>query len=283
MTSWEDVIDRHGLAVKWQGRQWRGPCPIHGGDNASSFVITPGEGFHCFACGVGGGLATFHRLMGDEVAADEIDAPPRDHTPAPTPVQPTTPLGPLDASHPYFRERGIHEATARFFGIGYFRGAPPFGRRIVMPLHDPHGHLVGHIGRAVEEHIEPRYLFQRGVRRNEILFNLHRVKRTKSETVIVVEGIFDALAVYQLGFVNVVATLGCEVTENQRALLSGFRKLLVLFDDDDAGAEAAARLQNEFAHAAVRLQLPKADPASIKGVLLERLIRTAENVEAETR
>jgi DNA primase len=275
MTSWEDVIDRYGLKVKWQGRQWRGPCPIHGGDNASSFVITPGEGFICFACGAGGGLGIFHRLMGDEGAADEIEALPGDRRPVPTPVQPTTPLGPLDTSHPYFRERGIHEATARFFGIGYFRGTPPFGRRIVAPLHDSHGQLVGHIGRAIADHVEPRYLFQRGVRRSEILFNLHRVKQTKAESVIVVEGIFDALAVYQLGFPNVVATLGCEVTENQRALLSGFRKLLVLFDDDDAGTIAAAKLEEEFGLAAMRLQLPKADPASIKGVLLERLIRSA--------
>jgi DNA primase len=159
--------------------------------------------------------------------------------------------------------------------MGFFRGAPPLGRRIIAPLHDPDGHLVGHIGRAIEDRVTPRYLFQRGVRRSEILFNLHRVKQAKAETVVVVEGVFDALAVFQVGIPNVVATLGCEVTENQRALLSCFGKILVLFDDDAAGNAASQKLEAEFVSAAVRLQLPKADPASIKGVLLERLIRSA--------
>jgi DNA primase len=101
------------------------------------------------------------------------------------------------------------------------------------------------------------------------------VKQTKADTVIVVEGVFDALAVYQVGFPNVVATLGCEVTENQRALLSRFRRIRMLFDDDAAGTTAAAKLKDEFGPAAMHLQLPKADPASIKGVLLERLLRSA--------
>jgi 5S rRNA maturation endonuclease (ribonuclease M5) len=214
--------------------------------------------------------------MGDEAEAEMIEAMPRTRAPMPPPMEPATALGPLDSSHPYFLQRGIHEATARYFGIGYFRGAPPFGRRIVAPLHDPNGQLVGHIGRAIDDRVAPRYLFQRGVRRNELLFNLHRVKEAKANTVTVVEGIFDALAVYQIGITNVVSTLGCEVTANQRALLSRFRRILVLFDEDQAGQTAAQKLETEFGRTAVRLHLPKADPASIKGVLLERLIRAAE-------
>lgn len=276
MTTWDEVIERYDLDVTWQGTQWRGPCPLHGGDNRTAFAITPSKGFCCFACrAAGGGIREFLTLMGDERLAAEIAPPFRlraeDEREALTPV----PLTPLDPSHPYFRARGIHEATARHFGMGYFRGTPPLGKRIIAPLHDPAGHLVGHIGRAVDEKVEPRYCFQRGVRRSELLFNLHRVIQAKAETVVVVEGIFDALAVFQVGIPNVVATLGCEVTENQRALLSRFRRLLVLFDYDHAGTTAAKKLEEEFGRSAVRLQLPKADPASIKGVLLERLIRSA--------
>jgi DNA primase len=272
--SWESVIERYKLDVTWQGTQWRGPCPIHRGDNVSSFVIHPEHGYHCFACGSGGGMAGFLRLMGDDAVAATVEFTVRRRPDTPVITAPPVPLAPLNAAHPYFRERGIHEATARFFGMGYYAG-PPLGRRIIAPLHDPAGQLVGYIGRAVDEKVEPRYCFQRGVRRSELLFNLHRVKQAKAETVIVVEGIFDVLAIYQVGIPNVVATLGCEVTENQRALLSGFRRLLVLFDDDHAGNTAATKLAEEFGRAAVRLQLPKADPASIKGVLLERLIRAA--------
>jgi DNA primase len=284
MTSWEELIDRYGLAVKWQGRQWRGTCPVHRGDSVSAFVITPGRGFHCFVCGIGGGgTASFLRLMGDDaVAADLADSPLAERVEVAPVVSPSAPLVPLDATHPYLRERGIHEATARYFGAGY-RSMSPLARRIVVPLHDATGNLVGHIGRAVDEKTEPRYCFQRGVRRGELLFNLHRVKQAKAETVIVVEGVFDALAVYQIGMPNVVATLGCEVTATQRALLSGFRRILVLFDDDNAGMIAAAKLIEEFGPTATRLQLPKADPASIKGVLLERVIRAAESLTLQHR
>lgn len=272
--TWEEVIARHGLAVRWQGSQWRGPCPLHRGDNVSAFTITPQHGFHCFACGRSGGLRTFLRLVGDHEGADAVDLteeyPRSGSTAFPGPV---VPLTPLDATHPYFRERGVHEVTARHFGIGYFRGAPPLGKRIIAPLHDADGTLVGHIGRAVNPTVEPRYCFQRGVRRSELLFNLHRVKEANAETVIVVEGVFDALSVHQIGYPNVVATLGCEVTENQRALLSRFRRLFILFDHDEAGDRAASKLAEEFGKAATRLQLPKADPATIKGVLLDRILR----------
>lgn len=268
--NWEDVITRYELPVTWQGSQWRGPCPVHRGDNISAFVITPGKGFHCFACGVGGGLASFLRLMGDDDAAAEIEVEPRLIEPTPPPP---VPLTPLDATHWYFHARGIHEATARYFGMGYFRGRPPLGGRIVIPLHDPHGNLVGHLGRAVDEARLPRYCFQRGVRRRELLFNLHRVRRQDTSAVIVVEGVFDAAAIHQLGYANVVATLGCEVTANQRALLSGFSTILALFDEDDAGEAAAVDLAAEFPRACVRLTIPKADPASIKGVLLDQVLR----------
>lgn len=273
--TWEDVIDHYGLDVTWQGSQWRGPCPVHRGDNISAFVITPTKGFHCFACGVGGGLAAFLRLMGDEDGAAAIDVRSARERPEPAPEAPAVPLQPLDPTHRYFRERGIHETTARHFGMGFFRGRPPLGGRILIPLHDPAGVLVGHLGRAVDESRQPRYCFQRGVRRSEILFNLHRVRDAGSTSVIVVEGVFDAAAVHQLGYPNVVATLGCEVTENQRALLSSFARISVLFDDDDSGDAAAAKLEAEVGRGCSRLNLPKADPASIKGVLLNRLLRDA--------
>src|SRR5258708_3146951 len=186
--SWESIIESYSLDVTWQGLQWRGPCPVHGGDNTSSFVITPDKGLHCFACGWGGGVAAFLRLMGDAADADVVErmtVRPRDERPVA--VAATTPIGPLDPSHAYFRDSGIHEATARHFGMGFFRGAPPLGRRIIAPLHDPDGHLVGHIGRAIDDRVTPRHLFQRGVRRSEILFHLHRVKQANADTLVFVE------------------------------------------------------------------------------------------------
>jgi 5S rRNA maturation endonuclease (ribonuclease M5) len=188
------------------------------------------------------------------------------------------PIGPLDAAHPYLASRGIHTATARFFGMGYFAGKPPLGDRIVIPLHDPDGMLVGHVGRRLDD-TEPRYWFQREVPRKAILFNLHRVKAAKHDTVILVEGVLDAAAVHQLGIPNVVASLSCQVSANQRALLSRFRRVFVLFDADGAGAEATRALKEELGVAAVGVALPKADPCSLKGVVLDQLLRSAMDGE----
>lgn len=272
--TWEDVIARYGLDLTPQHGQWRGPCPLHHGANSTAFAITPEKGFYCFACGKGGGLADFIRLMGDE--PDEA-ARAWQPTQAVEPEEPLVPheLAPLDASHPYFCARGIHAATARYFGAGYYRGPGPMHRRVVIPIHEPDGALAGHVGRTVYDDREPRYLFERRIRRSALLFNLHRVKASGADTVLVTEGVFDAMATYQIGHANVVATLGCQVTENQRALLSRFRRIGILFDEDVAGDDAARELEREFGRVAVRVRLPKTDPASIKGVLLDAAIRSA--------
>lgn len=273
---WMVALERYGVSLTAVGGALRGPCPFHRGSNPTSFVVTPEKGFHCFACGAGGGLAQFIQRMGGE-------APPI----AMSFWQPivdarsdamVAPIGPLDPNHPYFIERGIHAATARFFGMGYFAGKPPLGDRIVIPLHDPDGMLVGHVGRRLDD-TEPRYWFQREVPRKAILFNLHRVKAAKCETVILVEGVFDAAAVHQLGMPNVVASLSCQVSANQRALLSRFRRVFVLFDADTAGAGATRALEEELGPAVERVSLPKADPCALKGVVLDRLLRAAMDDE----
>jgi len=269
---WIATLERYGVTLSVVGGALRGPCPFHRGSNPTSFVVTPEKGFHCFACGLGGGLAQFIQRMGGEAPAvatsfwrSAVDA---------RPDAVVAPIGPLDAGHPYLASRGIHTATARFFGMGYFAGKPPLGDRIVIPLHDADGSLVGHVGRRLVD-TEPRYWFQREVPRKAILFNLHRVKAAKSDTVILVEGVLDAAAVHQLGMPNVVASLSCQVSANQRALLSRFRRVFVLFDADAAGADATRALEAELGPTVVRVALPKADPCSLKGVVLDQLIRSA--------
>lgn len=270
--TWDDVIATYGLTMHRVGSQFRGPCPIHRGTNPTCFVITPEKGFHCFACGRGGGIPQFIRAMGDTPAPEVAGAlflPMVDARQGTTDV---APLQPLEPEHPFFRARGIHAVTARHFGMGYFRGKPPLGGRVVIPIHDADGALVGHIGRALDNE-EPRYWVQPCVPRRSVLFNLHRVKRVRSETVVLVEGAFDAAAVYQLGIPNVVASLTCRLSATQRALLSRFRRVVILFDDDPAGREATEALEGELGRAAVRAALPKMDPCALKGVLLASLLR----------
>jgi DNA primase len=265
MSEWSAIVEQLGL--KRSGAEWRGACPLHGGSNKSQFVVSTSKGaFHCFACGAGGSLTQLARLLGHE--------PPR-WSPPPR-SEPTRETGrvaalrPLDPTHPFFGERGIHAGTARSFGGGYFAGTPPFGGRIIVPIRDARGVLVGHIGRAIGNE-EPRYILQRGVARSALLFNAHRVP-ADAPFVIVVEGVFDVFALAQIGYQNVVATLGCEASVMQVEALRRYRAVKVLFDGDDAGKTAATALVETIGATATMLELPKADPCSIKGVLLSQLI-----------
>ncbi|MCE5306069.1 MAG: CHC2 zinc finger domain-containing protein, partial [Acidobacteriales bacterium] len=99
----------------------------------------------------------------------------------------------IDPTHPYLRNRGISAGTARHFGTGFFPGRGSMAGRIVIPIYDEVGRLVAYAGRSVDG-AEPRYRFPAGFMKSAILFNLHRVS---SDEVVVVEGFFDCLNVWQ--------------------------------------------------------------------------------------
>ena len=72
---WREIKDRVTLVDLWDqhfpsqplrksGRSWRGPCPLHGGDNPLSFsVYNGGRNWHCFVCGASGDLFAFAGLL----------------------------------------------------------------------------------------------------------------------------------------------------------------------------------------------------------------------------
>ena len=81
-------------------------------------------------------------------------------------------------------------------------------------------------------------------RKGEVLYGLHlaRTEIAKRDLALVVEGYTDALALAQAGHPNVVASQGTALTERQLRHLRGLSKnVVLLFDGDAAGAEAALR------------------------------------------
>lgn len=130
----------------------------------------------------------------------------------------------------YFIDRGLSPETLRIFEIGYSK----LKERIVIPVRDAQYKLVGFIGRAIHDYQEPRYLYNTGFKRAEVLFNLQNAK--KHNSCIVVEGSVDAMFVHQAGFPNVVATLGARVSPKQLSMLKKyFDEITVFSDNDDAG------------------------------------------------
>jgi DNA primase len=121
-----------------------------------------------------------------------------------------------------------------------------FRERVMFPIHDFRGRIVGFGGRALGDK-EPKYLnspetplFHKGW----LLYNgaPARTATQKGAPLVVVEGYMDAIAMAAAGFEGAVAPLGTALTEDQIGLLWRMAEEPILcFDGDKAGTRAAFR------------------------------------------
>lgn len=177
----------------------------------------------------------------------------------------------------YLLNRGLSEHTIDQFEIGYApdswdaflshastKGANPddllalglvgraesgrtydaYRNRIMFPIRDQLGRLVGFSGRVLDDSV-PKYInspesdiFKKGA----ILYGLDRARSAIREAgvVVITEGYTDVMALHQAGFTNAVAALGATITEDQAAQLQRLEVHTVIFafDADEAGQKA---------------------------------------------
>ncbi|HBT95231.1 MAG TPA: DNA primase, partial [Coriobacteriia bacterium] len=121
-----------------------------------------------------------------------------------------------------------------------------FFNRVIFPISDLQGRTIAFGGRVIGSG-EPKYLNSSDTRlfhKRENLFAIDKAKApiTTSGAAIVVEGYTDVIAMHRAGFNNTVATLGTALTPEHLKLLSRFtKKVILLFDGDEAGKRAADR------------------------------------------
>ena len=148
----------------------------------------------------------------------------------------------VDPSHHYLAERGITAETAALFGVGFYGGPGLMHGRIVIPIHNEVGKLVAYAGRSIDGS-EPKYRFPKGFLKSIEWFNLDRVLAMKIRSVIIVEGFFDCIKVYQAGFQNVIALMGSTLTARQEeALTRCFDEATLMLDGDRAGREGTDQI-----------------------------------------
>ncbi len=134
-------------------------------------------------------------------------------------------------------------------GDGYY---DRFRDRLIIPIHDLQGRVVGFGGRALGDE-QPKYLnspetelFDKG----KILFALDKARAAiaKQDQAVVVEGYFDVIALHAAGITNVVASMGTALSLQQvRQLLryTESKRIVLNFDADAAGGKAAERAIGE--------------------------------------
>lgn len=121
-----------------------------------------------------------------------------------------------------------------------------FRGRIMFPLKDARGAILGFSGRVVGESREAKYINSPETPiyiKGNLLFGLDVARsaiREKNEAVLV-EGEFDVLSAHYAGVLNVVATKGTALTDKQVAILSRLCENVVLCFDQDLAGDAAAR------------------------------------------
>src|SRR5581483_2403856 len=128
--------------------------------------------------------------------------------------------------------------------------AVPYDRfrdRIMFPIHDRSGRVIGFGGRAMEAGAPAKYLnspetelFHKGA----ILFNHHRARKSAHDKgeIVAVEGYVDAIQMSAAGFPQTVAPLGTALTADQCELLWRMAgEPILCFDGDKAGRKAAFR------------------------------------------
>jgi DNA primase len=211
--------------LKPHGDMLRGHCPTCQEGNDRSFVVTPAKNaFYCFAALKGGDIielvSLFHRIPQKQAAeriaarfgigdvarrtAEEgrpVEAEPV--KPAASGFDPKAYQASLDPAHPALKEAGFREETIRDFDGGFCSRGLHRGR-LVLPVHDGRGVILGFMGLALKGE-RPDVLYPKGFDPGVVpFFNLHRVGKG---TLYLVQTPRDVLRAWDANLLDVVCPL----------------------------------------------------------------------------
>jgi DNA primase len=121
-----------------------------------------------------------------------------------------------------------------------------FRRRLMFPIWNERGKIIGFGGRALMPDAQPKYLNSAEsplYSKSHVLYALHfaRDAAQKSGRMVVVEGYFDCLSLHQAGITNVVASCGTALTPQQVAIMARYVPEVVMNYDPDAAGQNAMR------------------------------------------
>jgi len=194
----------------------------------------------------------------------------------------------------YLAGRGLEEEALRAFGVGYapsawdkilvrgqqagfsveeLRGVglvqrgrsggeyDRFRERIMFPIRDRRGRVLGFGGRAMRSDQGAKYVNTAETdffHKSQMLYGVDLAKAAiaKAGRAVVAEGYTDVLALHQAGIEEAVGVMGTAITDEQVAALSGMVDEVVLaLDADSAGQEAMLRAQRVAAGRRMRLRV----------------------------
>jgi DNA primase len=131
-------------------------------------------------------------------------------------------------------------------GLAISHNQDKFVNRLMFPITDVTGRIAGFGGRTLDDS-SAKYINSPATvlfDKSNSIYGLQQARHqiVSSGTAVVVEGYMDCLMAHQFGCKNVVATLGTSFTTGHGRILKRYaQKVVLLFDSDTAGLEAANR------------------------------------------
>jgi len=153
---------------------------------------------------------------------------------------------------PYFLHQGFSKEILNFFEIagGY---TDSYGYiRDIIPIRDVKSSLVGYSMRDIREGVEDddfKYVHTTGFDKDKVIYNLHNAKNyLKDKPLIIVEGFKSVWRLHEIGIKNVVAVMGAHITPGQRNLLFSYAQkgVVLFFDGDGPGIAGTVRTVEEL-------------------------------------
>lgn len=273
MADWEECeLIAHAVS-SLSGHGWlRANCPLCEStgkpDKKKSLGFnTRSGGWNCFKCGSKGRLPK--KLL--EITAFEGEAAPVERKSDPPP-QMELPRGfcelysdlgmtsiLLEPARRYLFDRGVSPHIGKELGIGGVVSGFYAGR-IVVPVRDEFGSLVGWVGRDWTGKHPRKYLYPKGFSRAHV-FNVQALYEQTEIPLLVVEGVFDALPYYP----SAIACLGKPTKAHLQRFSEAKRPMVVCLDGDawEEGWILSMRLQFEGVRAGFVRIPPGEDPGSV--------------------
>lgn len=240
-----ELIQKNDLKFSVSGRDYLIKClnPEHSDSNPSFRVDKVTGVAHCFACGFKTNLfkyyGVFTNLVPMKILAlkEKLDALKKFGQELELPQGYT----------PWTKQfRGVSPATLKHFGAFYTNQVEKLQDRIIFPIKDITNKTQVFVGRHTMSQGNPRYInYPQGVKIP--LYPAHLPSGYSS--MVIVEGLFDMLNLYDNGCENVVCAFGTKTLQNDIKVkmlpfrAQGITHIYILFDGDDAGRSAAKDLK----------------------------------------
>ena len=124
-----------------------------------------------------------------------------------------------------------------------------FMNRIMVPIINLQNRIIGFGARVIDDSL-PKYINSSETKifkKKQILYNEKSLYKNSNKKLILVEGYFDVIKLYQNGFTNCIAPLGTAINQDKLIELTkkGF-EVIVCLDGDTAGRNATIRLMNNL-------------------------------------